>query len=124
MAKSAWIDQVVTNLKGSSTPLALDALTFVESNYLPLDNLGLDAFNEVLGLINSGQSETAIDVLDANMGPEDCIAAENANAAGLNAAVAQYAKFKSDLVTVAAALIPVVATVAKVALTGGIGGLA
>ena len=121
MAHSVWLDQLVTNLKDSNAPL--EALAFVENNYVPLSSLGLEAFNEVLSLFKTGQTDTALLVLSANLWPEDMIAAENANAQELSSAVAKYEKFKSELESVALSLIPIVATVAKAAATGGIGGL-
>lgn len=115
---ATWLDSVVGELKTTGT---LEALAFVECNYPALLNLGLDATNQVLQLFKSGKVDDALLVLEASLGPDDIIAAEQNNAMELAEKVAAWEKFKSELKNFAWSLAPIVAKVAVGAATGGLG---
>ena len=113
---SQWLDNFVGEVRATGT---IEALAFVESNYLPLANLGLDGTNQVLQLFIAGKDTEAMLILDANLGPDDIIAAENKNAADLNAKIAAREKFISELKSFAWALAPIVLKLALGAVSGG-----
>jgi len=114
---SNWLDSIVNNLK---TTGSTDLLAFVESNYLPLLNIGFDSTSQALALFNKGDETTAQLILDMEMGPDDLIAMENENAMTLNDATRKWESFKAELKSFALSLAPVLLKVGMSVATGDI----
>jgi hypothetical protein len=112
------MDAMVTELKASNAPL--EALAFVEANYSLMEELGFDAFSEVVNLYREGQPDQAVLVLEANLGPAEIIQMENKVAGDLKAAIELHEKFKRELQTFALDLVPIVIKVGVAIVSGGI----
>jgi hypothetical protein len=113
-----WITKTLNILQTAGA--ASTVISFVTSNAPLLERLGQELFQEIIGLVQSGNKEAARLKLIGTMSLQELTALKNANATELQAYVTAHEQFIADVEKFGMQLLPVLAQVGVKVATGGV----